>query len=215
MVAAPVLSLRRDKSGPLLKGIVRAPDLPVERPEGLPRGRIIELAAGPDVSRTTAAAQILLQSQIEGDPVAWVQPRGGAVFPPDLAAAGLDLGALLFVHVPAGAGRAALPKAAELLLRTGAFGALLLDVDGARLPRGQAWMGRLGSLARDKDCRCVILGSGGEGSLGPLVATRLRARRRRLRPGRFRVETEILKDKTGTLPSLPGPARYAGPEGLP
>lgn len=217
MVAAPVLTLRTARSEGLVKGLVRAPELPSGRPKGLPRGRLIELAGGPDAGAATAAAQILLESQREGDPVAWIQPgRGtGGVYPPDLAAAGLDLEGLLFVHVPKSAGRKGLPKAAELLLRTGAFGAVAVDVLGARLPRGEAWLGRLGSLARDKDCRCVFLAGNGEGSLGPLIATRLRARRTRLRAGRFRLETEILKDKLGSLPRLPGPERYLGPEGMP
>lgn len=217
MVAAPVLPLRSARSEGSLKGLVRAPELPSGRAKGLPRGRLIELAAGPDASGTSAAAQILLESQREGDPVAWIQPEVGTgrVYPPDLAAAGLDLDGLLFVHVPTRAGRKGLPKAAELLLRTGAFGAVVVDVLGARLPRGEAWLGRLGSLARDKDCRCVFLAGSGEGSLGPLITTRLRARRKRLRAGRFRLETEILKDKLGSLPRLPGPERFVGPEGMP
>jgi recombination protein RecA len=208
MVAAPVLPLRTGLSG--------LPSQPLrEAPRPLPRGRLIELAAGPDAAATTLAVQILLESQREGDPVVWVQPRGGALHPPDLAAAGLDLDALLVVHVPADRGPAALPKAAELALRTGAFGALVLDVADARVPRGAAWLGRLASLSREHDCRCVLLGPAGEASLGPLVSLRLRARRRRVRPGRHRLEVEVLKDKAGLRPALPGPRVWVGPEGMP
>ena len=194
---------------------MRAPELPSGRPLGLPRGRLIELAGGPEAGRTSAAAQILLESQREGDPVAWVQPAAGAAYPPDLAATGLDLAGLLFVNVPPSAGRVGMPKAAELLLRTGAFGAVVVDLVGVPTPRGEAWLGRLASLARDKDCRCLFLGDDVERSLGPLIATRLRAVRRRLRPGRFRLETEVLKDKSGTSPRLPVPERFVGPEGMP
>ena len=190
-------------------------------PEGLPRGRLIELASGPGAARTTAAVQILLASQREGDPVAWIQPRGGALFPPDVSASGLDLGALLVVHVPPEAGRAGLPKAAEMVLRTGAFGALVVDLSHpldqgqAAVPRGGAWLGRLAGLAREHDCRCVFLGGDAAGSLGPLVALRLRVRRTRLRPGRFGLETVVLKDKSGWGPTLPAPTRFGGPAGMP
>ncbi len=209
MVAALVLPLRRE--------LIRAPDLPSRdaRP-GLPRGRLIELAGGAGAAATSAAVQILLASQQEGDPVAWVQPRGGTLYPPDLAAAGIDLASLLVVHVPAGAGGAGMAKAAELALRTGAFGAIAIDWTSTRPPRGDAWLGRLASLAREHDSRCVLLGPADAGaSLGPLVAARLAVRRRRVRPGIYRVETDVLKDKSGARPSLEAPEVWRGPEGMP
>lgn len=182
----------------------------------LPRGRVIELVGGPDAAPTSAAVQILLSSQREGDPVAWIQPRGGGLYPPDLAAAGLDLASLLVVHVPAEAGRAGLPKAAELLLRTGAFGAVAIDLSEARPPRGDAWLGRLAALAREHDSRCVLLGpADASASFGPLVALRLRPRRLRVRPGWYRLEIEVLKNKSGGKPSLEAPERFRGPEGMP
>jgi recombination protein RecA len=209
MVAALVLPLRR--------GVIKAPELPSRDARGgLPRGRLIELTGGADAAATSAAVQILLASQREGDPVVWVQPRGGSLYPPDLAAAGIDLASMLVVHVPKEAGSGGMPKAAELALRTGAFGAIALDLTSARPPRGEAWLGRLASLAREHDCRCVLLGpADASASLGPLVSTRLRAHRRRVRPGRYRVETEVLKDKAGVMPSLGAPEVWRGPEGMP
>lgn len=208
MVAAPVLTLRAG-----LRGV---PGRPLaDAPKGLPRGRLIEVAGGPDAARTTAAVAILIASQREGDPVAWIQPRGGELYPPDLAASGLDLDALLVVHVPIEAGPAGIPKAAELALRTGAFGAIAIDVSDAPLPRGEAWLGRLASLTREHDCRSVLVTPPSESSLGPLIAVRLYARRHRTRPGRFAVRTEVLKDKSGQRPTLPGPPAWIGPEGMP
>lgn len=211
MVALPALASVK----PLLGGVVRALDLPVPSRTGLPRGHLIELARGPGAAATTAAAQIALAAQREGDPVAWIQPEGGALYPPDLAAVGVDLAGLLVIHVPADRGRAGLPKAAELLLRSGAFGAVIIDMHGCRPPRGGAWLGRLGSLAREHDCRCVFLATRASGSLGPLISLRLRAARRRTRPGRFVIDTEVLKDKSGARPSLIGPPLHRGPAGLP
>lgn len=211
MVAAPVVPL----AGLSVEGVSRGADLVAPSAPGLPRGRVLELTGGPDAAATSAAVQLLLASQREGDPVAWVQPRGGELYPPDLAAAGLDLDALLVVHVPSD-DRANLPKAAELVLRTGAFGAVVLDLSSARPPRGDAWLGRLASLAREHDCRCVLLGPpDASASFGPLVSLRLQPRRVRMRPGRFRVELEVLKDKSGGRPALGGPAWWVGPEGMP
>lgn len=203
-------------SASLRSGLPRAPEQAAQARGGLPRGRLIELTGGPDAAPTSAAVQILLSSQREGDPVAWIQPRGGTLYPPDLAAAGLELACMLVVHVPLDAGSVGLAKAAELVLRTGAFGAVALDLTHARPPRGDAWLGRLASLAREHDSRCLLLGPPDAGtSLGPLVSLRLRPRRRRIRPGVYAVETDVLKDKSGWMPSLEGPSRWRGPEGMP
>lgn len=199
-----------------LVGVSRGAELPAPSPQGWPRGRITELRGGPRAASTSMAVQVLLASQREGDPVAWIQPRGGELYPPDLAAAGVDLGALLVVHAPP-EDRASLPKAAELALRTGAFGAVVLDLSRVRPPRGDAWLGRLASLSREHDCRCVLLGPPeASASLGPLVSLRLALRRRRVRPGRYRVEVEVLKGKSGApLSDLFASPAWVGPEGMP
>ena len=165
----------------------------------VPVGRLVELCAGPQGARTSAAVQVLREAQAEGDPVAWVVPRGAGLFPPDLAAAGLDLDALVVVHVPP-EDPSAVPRAAELLLRSGAFGAVVLDL-GMMVPRGVAWQGRLLALAREHSTRVLMLAPQGrtQASLGPLVALRFDVRRVRLCPGRFRVEAQVLKDKLGLV----------------
>jgi recombination protein RecA len=170
--------------------------------EWAPRGRLVELCAGPDAAQTSAAVMVLRETQREGDPVAWVMPRGAGLFPPDLAAAGLDLEALVVVHVPPEDGAAG-PRAAELVLRTGAFGAVVLDLGTGAMPRGGAWQGRLLGLAREHTCRIVVLSPHGQAraSLGPLVSLRFDVRRARLAPGRFCVEARALKDKSGLLGS--------------
>lgn len=92
-----------------------------------PPGRIVELCAGPDSAQTTAAAMVLREAQSEGDPVAWIAPRESGLYPPDLADAGIDLDALVVVHVPRDVREIA--RAGELVLRTGAFGAIVLDLE--------------------------------------------------------------------------------------
>lgn len=182
------------------------------RPPALPSGKIVELCGGPMVARTSAAVALCVDVQSRGDPVAWVMVRSGheaGVFPPDLAAAGLDLDALLVVFAPDGerGEKVSGPKAAEILLRTGGFGAVVLDLSGAS-PKRQghgvdAWMGRLLGLAREHDAHlCVLTSEGAQApSLGPLVAVRVEMKRRRLTEGRYRVEACVLKDKTGQMQS--------------
>ena len=94
-----------------------------------------------------------------------------------------------------------MPRAAELLLRCGAFGAVVLDLGAAMLPRGPAWQGRLLGLAREHACRVVVLSPNGRSraSLGPLVSLRFDVRRMRLSPGRFRLVARTIKDKSGLL----------------
>lgn len=188
--------------------------------ETVPSGRIVEICGR---ARASVGAHILAAVQARGEPVAWIAPRSAGLFPPDLAAAGLDLDALLVVHVPEGDPRAG-PKAAELLLRTGALGAVLLDATGAlgapsasgrreagavvRTPSGSAttaWQGRLLGILREHDARLVILSPGepaGE-SLGPLVSVRLALSCRRVERAEgghvFEVRARVTKDKSGAL----------------
>ena len=60
-------------------------------------GRLVELCGE---AQTTAAVMLLAQLQREGETAAWIQLARGDLFPPDLAAAGVDVEALIVVHVP-------------------------------------------------------------------------------------------------------------------
>jgi recombination protein RecA len=187
----------------------------IEAPSWVPAGRIVELCAGPDSAQTSVAAMVLKEVQGEGDPVAWVIPRGGGLFPPDLAAAGLDLDALVVVHVPPDDSAAA-PKAAELILRTGAFGALVLDLSRGAVPRGTAWQPRLLGLAREHGTRVLVLSPSGaaRASLGPLVSLRWSVRRIRVESGRFQLESRILKDKSGLFQQGAAAISCRAPSGM-
>ena len=72
--------------------------------EQLPVGRLIEIARTADGAQMTVAVACLRKAQEQGEPVAWVQRAGGALFPPDLADSGIDFAGLLVVHVPRSAG---------------------------------------------------------------------------------------------------------------
>jgi recombination protein RecA len=180
----------------------------------VPTGRLLELSGALALGRTTSAVALVAAAQRRDEPVAWVQPKRGALFPPDLADAGIDLDALVVVHTPREGGGHGVARAAELLMRSGAFGLAVLDLtDGT--PPGDAWLGRLGGLARQHEARIAILTSrrDEEPSVGPLVGLRVAPARDRRAPGRFVIEHRVLKDKLG-LPTGVAPARHRAPPGL-
>ena len=199
----------------------------------LPNGRLVELSGthkGPS-ARTTTAVSILAHNQQQGETAVWVQPRGGSLYPPDLAAAGIDLDALVVVHIPISAGPHGACKAAELLLRSGAFGLVVLDLCAGTPPgNAQAWQGRLLGLARQHHAQVVLLTEKTDNtpSLGPLIGVRIASRRdqapivegtgqaatrRGPRPHKFTVRHTILKNKTGSALD-PTTQVYRGPPGL-
>jgi len=185
-------------------------------------GRIVELSglAEGGSARLSTAVSIARHVQAQGDTTAWIQPEGGPLFPPDLADAGLDLEALVVVHVPSPALPLGLCKAAELLLRSGAFG--LVVVDCTALPwqsipqpqAWQAWLGRMLGLARQHGSRVVLLTEKPThaDSLGTLVGLRIESRRRR-ESGGFVVEHHVVKNKSGS-PFDVVTDRYRGPDGV-
>lgn len=188
----------------------------LELSEQLPTGRLVEIARAPAGAQTTTAVACVRMAQAQGQPVAWIQPEAGPLFPPDLAQSGIDLEALLIVNVPLHAGTYGLPKAAELLLRSGGFGMVVLDLCGTPLQRDVAWQGRLLGLAREHDCWLLLLSDGAAQtrSLGPLVSLCLQPHRQRVRRGLFTVEQHVRKDKSGLLGPLSA-ERRRGPWGLP
>ncbi|HTM21966.1 MAG TPA: recombinase A, partial [Kofleriaceae bacterium] len=96
------------------------------------RGRLVEVSAAAGSAGLTAAVGMVLAAQREAEPVAWVTPPEHGFFPPDLGDSGVDLDALVVVRAP---DLRASARAAEHLLRSGAFGLVVIDliaVDGER-----------------------------------------------------------------------------------
>lgn len=186
--------------------------------ELLPRGRLVELS-GPTLgfgARTTTAVAAVHHAQREGETTAWIQPERGPLFPPDLAESGVDLDALVVVQVPLGADKHTPIKAAELLLRSGAFGLIVVDLSdwGAPPGSGEAWQGRLLGLSRQHNTRVLLLTEkpSHATSLGALVGLRIEPQRERTPQG-FAVEAAILKNKTGRTIEA-APMQHRGPWGL-
>jgi recombination protein RecA len=94
-------------------------------------GRLVELSASTETAHLTAAFGLVLEAQLGDDRAAWVTLEGSSFFPPDVIDTGIDLDALPVVRVSDArtAGRAA-----DHLLRSNAFGLVVLD-----LARGGDW----------------------------------------------------------------------------
>lgn len=186
-------------------------------------GRLVELSSASQAhfghARTTTAVSLLLRAQQEGETSAWIQPEYGPLFPPDLEQSGIDVEALVVIQVPRDPSGAAAPhrlcKASEILLRSGAFGFIVLDLSHGLPAGGDAWQGRLLGLSRQHQCRVVVLTEkpSHADSLGPLVGLRVEPKRIREVPGRFLVEHDILKNKSGAALCVATDV-YRGPWGL-
>lgn len=188
------------------------PDAP---PWGLAalRGRLVELSARGAAATLTTTAELVLEAQRGGEPVAWVMPwsleaRTSTFYPPDIADTGIDLAALVVVRAPS---TIAAARAAERLLRSGAFGLVVLDFASVDLESSRAQrlpdqvLGRLVSLAQSHDAAvvCITEKTSEVGSLGSLVSMRAEAMRLRSASSpsnsssenSFEVTIRALKDK--------------------
>jgi len=174
-------------------------------------GRLCELSAGPDGALLSAAMSVVLDAQLAGDPVAWVSATAATFYPPDAAACGVDLAALVVVRT--GNARAA-GRAADVLLRSGAYGLVVLDLGtSAALPT--PLQARLVQLASKHDAAVLCLTDKPPemASLGSLVSLRGQARRQRRPGGSFTCRIGILKDKRRG-PGWSAAETRRGPEGL-
>jgi recombination protein RecA len=150
-------------------------------------GRLVEISAAAGSAGLTAAVGMVLAAQREGEPVAWVTPPEHGFFPPDLHDSGVDLEALVVVRVP---DLRAAARTAEHLLRSGAFGLVILDLvelEGAGVrvkPLTEAMLGRLVSLAGKHDAAVICLTSkrADAPSLGSMVSLRVEALREAIAP---------------------------------
>lgn len=175
------------------------------------RGRLVELSPGPRPAVLSVAVALVHQAQLAGEPVAWVACGADPLYAPDVAACGVDLAALPVVRVDEAA---AAGRAADLLLRSGAFGLVVVDL-GRHASLAVPLQSRLVQLA----CRheavvlCLTATPDTNPSLGSLVSLRATASWRRLGPGRYACAVSALKDKRQG-PGWRWEGVWHGPDGL-
>ena len=175
------------------------------------RGRLTEISSRRSQAAITLAVELIAQCHRAGEPAAWIGPPTSLFYPPDAAGWSLDWFALAILQIEEAhsAGRAA-----DKLLRSGAFGLVILDLlHQPSLPT--PLLGRLLRLAETHESALLFLTPSGEHSqsLSSLIALRIEARWKEANPDRLQGEFRILKDKRR------GPGRclqesYHGPMGL-
>ncbi len=151
-VAPPATQLRRARPERVAATGIHAVDEALAG--GWPKGRLSELSGRRSSGRTALAVATLAAATRRGEAVALVDVDG-MLDARDAARAGIDLGLLLWVRARDGATGV---RAADLLLRAGGFGVVVLDVGEAapRLPDA-AWL-RLGRAAEGANAALVLVG---------------------------------------------------------
>ncbi len=177
------------------------------------RGRLSEFCADRGHPNVTAAIQLIAEAHRRGEPAAWVGPAGSLFYPPDVPPGTLDWSALAVVRLDRPQRQA---RAADRLLRSGAFGLVVVDLCHSSRPDiTTALLGRLLHLAEEKDSALLFLtATDPEGpSLSSLISIRARADWTDVDPFRLRSSLTTVKDKRR------GPGHrtceiYHGPLGL-
>lgn len=156
-------------------------------------GRLVEISGSAATAALTAAAELILEAQHRGESAAWVTDRESTFFPPDFAAAGIDLAALPVIQV-ADSGKVS--KIADTLLRSGGFAIVVLDL-GARMVLSIKNQTRLAGLAKKYHSALVCLTRKARQapSLGSLISLRAEINKKRTSFDRFTCELRIVKDK--------------------
>ena len=176
-------------------------------------GRLSEFSGVGAGAQLSLAFSLVREAQQRGEPVAWVTLVGGAFYPPDVAAGGVRLDALPVIFAP---DPVAAARAADRLVRSGGFSAVVLDLVPAGVPAGKGaggggsaarrpvprevplpMLSRLVGLAQKHDVALVFLTEKGaeSPSLGGLISLRCSTVRRDAGPGLFTCVAEALKDK--------------------
>lgn len=158
-------------------------------------GRLVELTGDGGTANVAACVRVIVEAQERGEPAAWICGSSETFFPPDLADSGVDLDALVVVEVP---DAQKVARAAEVLLSSGAFGLVILDLtefgEAATFP--DRVMGRLVKKAQHHDAAvvCITERSEDASSLGSVISLRACAQRL-CSDDAFSMRIAALKDK--------------------
>src|SRR6266508_3284642 len=173
-------------------------------------GRLVEISSSTASAALTITFTLVRQAQERGEPVGWVTSAASFFYPPDAAQGGTDLAALVVVRL---ADIKNIARAGEKLLRSGAFGVVVLDLGAADIP--MPLQTRLTGLAHRHHTAllCLTEKDGAAFSLGSLVSLRAHAEKKRAADNRFICALRIVKDKRRG-PTWNYEELYTGPAGL-
>jgi hypothetical protein len=153
------------------EGLVRSglPDLDRALGGGFPRGIVATLEGPAGSGRSALAARLLARATAEGGLAALIEfPEGpeGSLYPPALAAAGVELDRLLVVPARDATGVA---RAADILLRAAAFGVIVIPA----VSLGATVWTRLAGLAHRANALLLALGTDASDELRYFASLRL------------------------------------------
>ena len=156
-------------------------------------GCLAELSGTGASPLLTLAFSLVHQVQQQGEPIAWITRSESTFFPPDAAESGIDLAALPVIRLSS---QPQCLRAADQLVRSGAFGLLVIDL-GRCLDLPLAAQTRLAgqATAHGTLVLCLTAKTDRQPSLGSLVSVRAHARRIHRGDGRFVCQVQVLKDK--------------------
>lgn len=157
------------------------------------RGRLVEISSSGTTASLSAVAALVYEAQRRSEPVAWISTWETTFYPPDLQDSGIDLGALPVIasgDVRRGA------RAADELLRSGAFGLVVLDL-GSQRDLSLPVQARLSGLVKKHRSTLVFLTRKRReaASLGSLISLRCDGCVSRRAFNRFTWQLDVLKDK--------------------
>lgn len=152
-MAAVVRQLSAVRSGSLVGRAVE-PVLPAPGSLADLSGRLIEVTGAGATGRMSWLARLVAQAQREGETAAWLQLAPGQLYPPDLQGVGIDVNALVVGLLPDGP---ALLRTADMLLRSGGFGLVVVDLDGVALRPTDGQLGRLLGLCQKHGAALALL----------------------------------------------------------
>ena len=160
------------------------------------QGRLIECSG---TAQLTVALRLVHEAQEQDEPVVWLTLPHSFFFPPDAAALGIDLQALIVVRVP---NAATAIRVSDRLVRSGSFGLLIADL-GSDKAVPLPLLSRIAKLASQHDTAvlCLTEKSRAAPSLGALVSLRVDARRHLAPHGggerMLKIQIEAIKDRRG------------------
>lgn len=160
------------------------------------RGRFVEISGASSTAALTASAKIIFQAQQRKALAAWIGMRSTTFFPPDLAASGIDMSSLPVVHVP-NVQRAC--WTADILLRSGSFALIVMDIDNLRTLSFSVQTRFIGLTQEHSTALLVITRKRHKGTAsGSLVSLRGISEKYRVDHNRFVWQVFADKDKHAT-----------------
>ena len=155
-------------------------------------GRLVEVSGSAASASLTVVFGLVREAQERREPVGWATSAERFFYPPDVAAAGVDLASLVIVRVSK---PESIARAGEKLLRSGGFGLVVLDLGVGDIP--VPLQTRLAGLTYHHHAALICLTTKEDQafSLSSLISLRLHAARKRTTDGHFACELRALKDK--------------------